>query len=147
MIQYHIEQVNCDDTVQSSYNFTHAWFVMRGTTRYSAWRENLLRVSLNIHTHDTSCDLACGEINNAWIYIFTRLILLVLQRVEKNNHAWIYISTRMQCCFSCLCVAEKISTRENILWKQIIIGQWCLVVRWPATTSILRICNTRLLRA
>ena len=51
-------------------------------------------MSLNIHTRDTSCDLACGEINNAGIYIFTRMMLLVLQRVEKNNHAWIYIFTR-----------------------------------------------------
>ena len=32
--------------------------------------------------------------NHAWIYIFTRVMLLVIQRVEKNNHAWIYIFTR-----------------------------------------------------
>ena len=132
-------------TVQSSYNFTHAWFVTRGTTRYSAWRENLSCVSLNIHTRDTSCDLACRENNHAWIYIFTRVMLLVLQRVEKNNHAWIYIFTRIVA--SRVCAWKRKYPRVKISCENKYRAVMPIVVRWPATTSILRTCNTRPLRA
>ena len=80
--------------------------------------EKMSRVSLNIHTRDTSCDLACGEINNAWIYIFTRVMLLVLQCVEKNNHAWIYIFTRSVASRVCAWQRKyprvKISLKTNI---------------------------------
>ena len=48
--------------------------------------------------------------NHAWIYIFTRVMLLVIQRVEKNNHAWIYIFTRVM-----LLVIQRVEKNNHAL--------------------------------